>query len=206
MYPPRKAKFARSRLSLSYGAAIPGRVSCICWTTISSASRYWRERIREIREGRFKVSFNQGINCRCLSEEAAEAIASVNYRDDSMQEKRIYTAWDSRGDETQLFAGLGRLVKYGVKPDDIMVYMLCGYWPGETHEDRDYRRRRLREFGARPFPMPFERTPELVGFQRWVIGAYDKRVPWQDWADANYQPRNLRPPPTFPLWETPGRD
>ena len=151
----------------------------------------WRERIREIREGMFKVSFNQGINARCLTDEAAEAIASVNYRDDSMLVRRIYTAWDSRADESRLFDGLARLVKYGVKPDHIMVYMLTGYWPGETHEDRDYRRKRLRDFGARPYPMPFVRTPELVGFQRWVIGAYDKRISWKQWAAARWEPRNL---------------
>jgi hypothetical protein len=153
----------------------------------------WRDRIREILEGRFKVSFNQGINVRCITEEAAEAIASVDYRDDSMTAKRIYTAWDNRADEMRLFAGLNRLVKFGVKPDHIMVYMLIGYWPDETHADRDYRRRRLREFGARPYPMPYVRTQELVGFQRWVIGAYDKRIPWHDWQEASYQPRNLGP-------------
>ena len=158
----------------------------------------WRKRIAEIRDGGFKVSFNQGINARCLTEEAAEAIASVDYRDDSMKVKRIYTAWDSRADEKRLFAGLNRLVKYGVKPDHIMVYMLIGYWPGETEADRDYRRAKLREFGARPYPMPFERTPELTGFQRWVIGAYDKPsskwpngVPWDVWKEAKYQPANL---------------
>lgn len=155
----------------------------------------WRERIAEIRDGGFKVSFNQGINCRCITDEAAEAIASVDYRDDSMKVKRIYTAWDSKGDEERLFVGLNRLVKYGVKPDNIMVYMLVGYWPGETHAERDYRRRRLREFGARPYPMPYVRTPELVGFQRWVIGAYDKDdfVRWEDWCGAKYEPRNIVP-------------
>jgi len=151
----------------------------------------WRERIREIRDGGFKVSFNQGINARCLTEEAAEAVASVDYRDDSMQTKRIYTAWDSRADEERLFVGLNRLVKYGVKPDHIMVYMLIGYWPGETEDDRDYRRRRLREFGCRPYPMPYVRTPELVGFQRWVVGAYDKRVQWSAWKSAAWEPRKL---------------
>lgn len=151
----------------------------------------WRKRIQEIRDGGFKVSFNQGINARCLTEEAAEAIASVDYRDDSMKVKRIYTAWDSRNDEERLFAGLDRLVKYGVKPDHIMVYMLIGYWPGETETDREYRRAKLRAFGARPYPMPYQRTPELVGFQRWVIGAYDKRIPWGEWKAAIYRPENL---------------
>jgi hypothetical protein len=77
-----------------------------------------------------------------------------------------------------------------------------GYWPGETHEDRDYRRRRLREFGALPYPMPFKRTPELVGFQRWVIGAYDKRIPWRDWMSAGYSPRRLGDRGTLPLFTT----
>lgn len=156
---------------------------------------HWRERINELREGRFKVSFNQGINARCLTEEAAEAIASVNYRDDQMKEKRIYTAWDNRNDEQRLFDGLNRLVKYGVKPDQIMVYMLCGFWPGETQADREYRRKRLRDFGARPFPMVYGAgTPELRGFQRWVIRRADvgkNACSWDDFVAANYRPERV---------------
>lgn len=151
----------------------------------------WARHIEDMRSGQFKVSFNQGINARMLNDETAAAIASVDYRDDSMQVKRIYTAWDNRKDEARLFAGLQALVDHGIKPDHIMVYILIGYWPNETAEDRDFRRRRLREFGARPYPMPFVRTRELVGFQRWVIGAYDKRIPWTDWVRAKYEPRNL---------------
>lgn len=151
----------------------------------------WRERVREIREGAFKVSFNQGINARFLTDETAEAVASMDYRDDSMKVRRIYTAWDNRKDEDRLFAGLNRLVKYGVKPDHIMVYMLVGYWPGETIRDCLYRQSRLRDFGSRPYPMPFTRTKELVGFQRWVVGAYDKRFSWEQWAAADYRPENL---------------
>lgn len=151
----------------------------------------WQQDIEDIRSGGFKVSFNQGINARMLNDETAAAIASIDYRDDSFKVKRIYTAWDNRKDERRLFDGLEALVRRGVKPDHIMVYMLVGYWPGETHEDRDYRRAQLRAFGARPYPMPFQRTHELIGFQRWVIGAYDKKIPWPEWARANYEPRNL---------------
>jgi len=135
-----------------------------------------------------------------LSDEAAAAIASLDYRDTNMKTRRIYTAWDSKGDERVLFRGLNALARHGVKPRHIMVYILVGFWPGETHEDRDYRRRRLREFGALPYPMPFRRTPELVGFQRWVIGAYDKRIPWGDWKGARYSPRRLGDRTTLPLF------
>lgn len=161
----------------------------------------WRDRITEIRDGKFKVSFNQGINARCITDEAAEAIASVNYRDDQMKDKRIYTAWDSLADENRLFTGLNRLVKYGVKPDHIMVYMLCGYWPDETHDQREYRRARLRQFGARPFPMayinadtPKEKADELRGFQRWVIRRADvgkNSCSWEDFKAANYRPEKV---------------
>lgn len=151
----------------------------------------WRERAAEIRDGGFRVSFTQGINARTLDAEAATTIAGLAYYDDSFTRRRIYTAWDNRKDEARLFAGLSALVSAGVKPDHIMVYMLIGYWPGETVDDWLYRQAKLRAFGARPYPMPFTRTREAVGFQRWVIGAYDKGIPWAEWEAARYQPRRL---------------
>lgn len=162
----------------------------------------WRQSIREIREGGFRVCFCQGINARLLSEELAEAIAGVQYYDDDFRVRRIYTAWDNRNDEKVLFRGLNWLVKYGVKPDQIMVYMLCGYWAGETHADRDYRRRRLREFGARPYPMPFVKTPELVGFQRWVVRREDFKCSWEKFSAANYRPENVQSGAALPLLES----
>lgn len=152
---------------------------------------HWRERIAEIKDGDFKVSFNQGINARMLNDETAAAIASVRYYDDGMKVRRIYTAWDNRKDESTLFRGLSALAAHGVKPDHIMVYMLIGYWPGETIEDWDYRRAQLRAFGCRPYPMPFVRSHDAIGFQRWVVGAYDKTISWGDWRSARYEPRNL---------------
>ena len=151
----------------------------------------WRERIDEIRSGDFKVSFSQGINARILNDETGHAIASVRYYDMKFKTRRIYTAWDSRKDERRLMRGLQALVAHGVKPDSIMVYMLIGYWPGETVDDWEHRRQVLRDFGARPYPMPFGRTPIELGFVRWVVGAYDKRIPWEDWVAANYRPENL---------------
>ena len=153
--------------------------------------RAWRARVAELRAGGFRVCFSQGINARLISDEVAKAVASLDYRDDAFKVKRIYTAWDSREDEATLFRGLDRLATAGVKPDHLMVYCLIGYWPGETHADRDYRRSRLRAWGARPYPMPYTRTPELLGFARWCIGAYDKTIPWEEWASARYQPRAL---------------
>jgi hypothetical protein len=151
----------------------------------------WRQRVDAMIEGRFKVCFNQGINARMLTDETARAIASVRYYDDQFKTRRIYTAWDNLRDESRLMKGLEALTRYGVKPDQIMVYVLIGYWPGESVDSWEHRRATLRQFGARPYPMPFERTREAVGFRRWCIGGYDKRVPWDAWVSAKYQPANL---------------
>lgn len=161
----------------------------------------WAKRIEEMRAGRFKVAFSQGINARALTDETAAAVASVDYRDDQMKVKRLYTAWDNRKDEDRLFRGLDLLVKHGVRPAHLMVFILCGYWPGETQEDREHRRRRLREFGACPYPMPFVRTRELVGFQRWCQGGYDKRIPWHDWKANRYRPEGIGRSDKLPLFD-----
>ncbi|MCZ2079319.1 MAG: radical SAM protein [Bryobacterales bacterium] len=163
----------------------------------------WRERIYEIRDGHFRVCFNQGINARLLDEETAAALASVQYSDDNFRTRRIYTAWDNRKDEARFFAGLDALVRHGVRPGDILVYVLIGYWLGETHQDREYRRRRLREFGALPYPMPYSRNPELVGFQRWVVRRADLHVSWEEYCKAHWRPerlgRQVECPTLFPI-------
>ena len=152
----------------------------------------WAERIDELRAGGYRVSFNQGINARVLTDDTAAALASVDYRDDQMRERRIYTAFDNRRDAARFFAGLEALIRHGVRPRHLFVYMLVGYWRNESVDDRLYRLRAIRDFGALPYPMPFERTRELVGFQRWVVGGYDHQVSWKDWVAADYRPTNLR--------------
>lgn len=165
---------------------------------------HWRDRVSELREGRFKVSFNQGINSRMISDEAAEALASLRFFDDQFKTRRLYTAWDNKQDEEVLFRGLDRLRKAKINPDHVMVYMLIGYWPGESDSDWLYRQKKIRDWGARPYPMPYNRNYLTVGFQRWVIGSYDKKISWADWKAANCRPEKLSqkigktPLPLFP--------
>ncbi len=166
----------------------------------------WRQRVAEFREGGFRVNFNQGINARFLTDEAAQAIASLDYYDADFARRRLYTAWDNRKDEERLFAGLRRLTAAGVPAGRIMVYVLIGYWAGETEEDWLYRAAQLRDFGADPYPMPYVRNHLTMGFQRWVVRHHDKPGPrhvnWEDWKRARCEPRNLgeRGPVSLPLF------
>ena len=151
----------------------------------------WEDRVKELTNGKFKVCINQGINAKMLNAETAAVLAGIDYRDDQFKMRRLYTALDNPKDRDRFLKGLLHLTDHGVRPHHIFVYMLIGYSKGETHNDRDQRRRAVREFGALLYPMPYERTPELIAFQRWVVGGYDRTIPWDEWRHARYQPTNL---------------
>lgn len=202
--PTREGRAAAEDTVMSIWRGDPYPKNLLLLDNDTFGSPNWKNEIAVIRDGGFKVCWNQGINARLINrDEFAESIASVDYRAKDFKVKRLYTAWDNTGDEKPLFEGLNRLVKYGVQPDHIMVYMLIG--GRESAQEREYRRKKLRDFGCRPYPMPYrQRTDwedvksELLGFQRWVIGSYDKEgirnhVSWPDWVAADYQPCNLRP-------------
>lgn len=150
---------------------------------------HWHSEARNIVEGGFRVSLNQGINARLLIDEQAEWLAAMDYRDETMRKRRIYTAWDRTEDRDRFLRGLKKMTRHGIKPHHLMVYVLVGYKSGI--EDALERVRVLHEFGAKPYPMPYVRTPETVGFQRWVVRRYYHGIPWADFKAANYRPENL---------------
>lgn len=147
----------------------------------------WRERCQEIQDGNFEVSFNQGINIRLIHKEAAEFLSRLKYRDDQFKSKRIYTAWDNRKDEEIFIRGVKTMTDAGIRPQNIMVYFLCGYWPGETLQDCMYRFEKMLEMKLMPYPMVFDnKNKELKKFQRWVIRRYYQIIPWPE-----YDPQNI---------------
>lgn len=163
----------------------------------------WEARISEIREGKFRACFNQGINVRMIDDTTAAAIASVPYYDDGFTERRLYTAWDNIGDESRFFRGIETLQRHGVPPSHVMAYMLIGYDPRETWGRVMYRFQKMTALGIRPYPMVFgdrhrrlavgdyngdikDRT--LSEFQRWVIRKAYTFVPFEDY-DVNAKGR-----------------
>lgn len=148
----------------------------------------WRARIAEIRDGGFKVCLNQGINVRHLTQEAAEALASIEYRDDAFKERRVYTAWDNLKDEAIFFRGMDMLEAAGIPAKRVMAYMLVGFDKRETWDRLWHRFNRMVERGIEPYPMVFDcrttdpqRYRELKQFQRWVVTGLYRAVPFSDY-------------------------
>ncbi len=171
----------------------PHPKNLILWDNDTFGNKGWKHVFNSIRDGGVRVSFNQGVNARLMNEENAEWLAAAPCYNAKFTERRWYTAWDNRDDEEILFRGLRWLVKYGVRPDQILVYMLIGYWPGETHESREFRRVKLRQFGVRPYPMVYRKneTVELNGYARWVIRRIDLMWPWEQFKAVNYRPERI---------------
>lgn len=155
----------------------------------------WQERIAEIRDGGFKVCFSQGINVRAVTDEVAEALATIQYRDDQFSRRRLYTAWDNLKDEKVFFEGVAKLERAGVPPKHLMAYMLIGFDKNETWERIHHRFNAMVTLGIRPFPMVYGNPPnrELKKFQRWVVTGLYRAVPFAEYdAGKKSKPRGRR--------------
>lgn len=150
----------------------------------------WRERVAEVVEGGFKVCLNQGINVRLITDESAEALATIEYRDDQFKQRRLYTAWDNLGDESIFFKGIDKLEKAGIPSKNIMAYMLVGFDPKETKETMFYRFQKMVDRGILPYPMVYDRSRrDLRQFQRWVVTGLYRAFPFSQY-QADYKPKD----------------
>lgn len=163
------------------------------------SSPEWRDRIDEMREGKFRVCFSQGLNIRIISDEQAIALATIEYRDNHFKRSRLYTAWDNLGDERVFFRGVDRLEKHGIPPHHLMAYSLVGWDEQENWEKILYRHQKMVERGVRPYVMIHEnardRDPEgsapdwkaLKKLQRWTnMGLYRAGISWENY-DVSYK-------------------
>lgn len=144
----------------------------------------WKARMNELYAGDFRVCFSQGINLRQVNELTARSLATVQYRDNKFQERRLYTAWDNLGDEPIFKRGVELLRDAGIPPKHLMVYMLVGFSKDETWEKILYRFNELVALGCDPYPMVYNNErKDLKAFQRWAVMHLYKSIPWDKYKD-----------------------
>lgn len=152
------------------GGTFPKHLHLLDNDFFGQAESEWKARIAEIRAGGFKVAFTQGINVRAVTDDVAIAIASIEYRDDAFERRRLYTAWDNLKDEEVFFRGIDTLERHGVPARNVMAYMLIGFDKKETWDRIHHRFNRMVARGIRPFPMVFDNARrDLKRFQRWAV-------------------------------------
>lgn len=156
----------------------------------------YEEKINEILENDFKISFIQGINIRLINKKSSEILSKIKFRDKKFKEKRIYTAWDNKKDENIFLRGINYLLESGIKPHEIMVYFLCNFWNKGLSNDVWYRFNTLTRLGIKPYPMIFDREnpntdKKLKDFQRWVIKNIYHTVDFNDYSYQNLKIKKL---------------
>lgn len=152
-------------------------------------NRLWRERVREIVDGRFKVCLNQGVTARVMNDEQAAAVVEMHPWDDNFERARLYVAWDLLDQERVFLRGIDCLERAGWKPDWCFAYMLIGHDPEETWDRIWHRFNRMVERGIRPYPMVHSDARaidpahwrKLKQFQRWVIRGTYKVSPFEEY-------------------------
>lgn len=127
----------------------------------------WRENLNRMIELKLKVCFCQGLNIRIITSEQAELLAKVNYMNSKFLHKYITFAWDKFNDEKLILDGIERCVKAGIPTKNMQFFVLIGY---DTTPEQDlYRVEMLRDLGALPYVMPYNKSDYYQKrFTRWV--------------------------------------
>jgi hypothetical protein len=174
------------------GAPWPKKLHLLDNDFFGQPKEAWRERIREIRDGGFRICLSQGVNVRRLDPESAAALASIEYRDTKFKVRRLYTAWDNLRDEEVFFRGVKTLAEAGVPAKHLRAYMLVGFDIVETWDRIWHRFNRMVQLGIEPYPMVYDRErKDLLAFQRWVVMGLYRRFPFDLYDDSRKSPASV---------------
>lgn len=147
----------------------------------------WQVDLERIIELKLKVCFAQGLNIRIITAEQAGMLALCNYTNTKFNQKYLTFAWDRSFDEKLVMKGIQVCVDNGIPIKKMQFFVLIGY--DSTPEQDMYRIMKLRELGAMPFVMPFNKFDRYQNaLTRWVNNrAVFKSCTWEDYL---YNPMN----------------
>lgn len=180
----------------------PDHKKIILWDNNMLASPYWKEILLEIRSLNLPVDFNQGIDTRLMTPEKAKVLASL-------RTYMIRTAFDRPKQEQEVEDGIQMLIQAGVRPRDILVYLLYNF--NDTPEDLLHRLQKAMEWGVVSYPMRYQPVKgryalkkdsfvgrhwspeqlEMVADARRVLGTHGAFPPYEGLKKKFIRPRTL---------------
>lgn len=145
----------------------------------------WRENLERIIELKLKVCFIQGLNIRIITQEQAEILAKCNFTNSKFNQKYLTFAWDRFNDGELIFKGMRICNDAGIPNTKMQFFVLIGF--DSTPEQDYFRVMKLREMGAMPFVMPYNKNnPYQKAFTRWVNNrAVFKSCSWEEYKYHN---------------------
>lgn len=141
----------------------------------------WEANLNRIIELKLKVCFVQGLNIRILTPDQATLLSKCNYTNSKFNQKYLTFAWDRYNDGKLIHKGIKICNDAGIPCKHMQFFVLVGF---DTTPEQDYERvMTLREYGAMPFVMAYNRSDHYQkSFQRWVNHrATFKSCTWQEY-------------------------
>lgn len=133
--------------------AHPDHKKVILWDNNFLATPRWPEVLQELRELDLEVDFNQGLDARLVTEEAAHLLGQLKINP-------VRMAYDSAEMRPHLSRAIHLLAEAGFRKRRILVYSLYNYT--ESPEEFLEKVRDLLEWGVVTYPMRFEPLDSLA--------------------------------------------
>ena len=148
------------------------------------ASPRWKETLDFLIEHNLKVNFNQGLDIRLVNEEFAQHIVETHSYNWTFKHRGLHFAFDSMSVEKAVIRGIEILTNAGIRPVDLMFYILVGY--DTTFEQDLYRVEVLRELGVKPYIQLYNQVKdrELRRLARWINRKYYEFLPFEGFMEA----------------------
>lgn len=158
------AKEGRLRVVADFGEVWTGRRDLVLLDANITAApiEHLRRLCADATRAGVRLDYSQGLDARLLTDEQAATIVAAPHA------RRIHIAFDSLRDEAAVRRAIALWSDAGLNVrHDLMVYVLVGF---DTTEAEDlYRVELVRDLGANPFVMPFNRRDRYQRrLARWV--------------------------------------
>jgi hypothetical protein len=127
-----------------------------------NGSPYWQKKSEWIIDNDYTVDVTQGMDIRIVNDRAAELITAMKHRN------KIHFAFDHIGYETEVRRGIETMLKTGIHPERLTLYVLTNY--NSTFADDMKRIKILEEYGVNPYVMVYDKDNaprQIKDLQRW---------------------------------------
>lgn len=152
------------------------------------ASPKWRENMDFLIENKIKVNFNQGLDARLVTEEFAQALATVKCYNWKFKIRGAHLAFDHVRIEKKLVKAIGLFDAAGMAPKRFVIYILVGF--DSTYEQDLYRIDKVIELGAVPYVMRYNQKDDsrLRHLSRYINRKTYEWVDRDDYKDGVLKP------------------
>ncbi len=196
--PKIEGKFRESALIEEFHNPMFNKVVLMDNNFLRSKNR--KRTIEYIKENNLKVCISQGMDLRLVTKEIAEELASIKSYNQYFKQRSYIFAWDHFNEYKPIMHGLDLIINAGIKPKQIMVYVLVGF-DSEYWQDA-YRLQTLADLGIQPYVMRYNfnrKDKVLNGMARWANsrGRFFKACSLRDYKPLKKHLGKLTRPGTY---------